>query len=236
MQFSYLIIDQSEYSQKLYEKINDFEDFLCLSVCQSESEGINKILELRPNLVFLSINQTEKTNYSPFQLISELNEYLDELPTFIVLSETKEAAFEAFQRGVSAYLLKPIDTNELRKCLLRYAKRNTSSISDKICIKSHGDYHFIKTSDIVYLKADNNNTDFYLESGKVISAFKTLKYFEKLLPFFFFRIHHGFIINIDFVSRINLGKSNCYLQNNEIILPFSRTYKKNIDTIILRIT
>ncbi len=115
-------------------------------------------------------------------------------------------------------------------------KTHKALYADTISIKSNGDYNFIRTSEIVYLKADNNTTDFYLKSGKVISAYKTLKHFEKLLPFYFFRIHHGYVINIQYVSRINLGKNSCYLQNNEIILPFSRTYKANIDTVILRIS
>jgi DNA-binding LytR/AlgR family response regulator len=108
--------------------------------------------------------------------------------------------------------------------------------ADKIAIKSNGDYHFISTKDIVYLKADNNTTDFYLQSGKVITAFKTLKHFEQLLPFYFFRIHHSYVINVGHVSRINLGKNQCYLLHNEIALPFSRTYKEAIDTIIIRIS
>lgn len=119
---------------------------------------------------------------------------------------------------------------------MRYQKTHKALYANKISIKTNGDYHFIKTHDIVYLKADNNTTDFYLQSAKVITAFKTLKYFEKLLPFYFLRIHHGYVINLDHVSRINLGKNQCYLLNNEISLPFSRTYKDNISTIIIRIS
>ncbi len=54
-----------------------------------------------------------------------------------------------------------------------------------------------------------------------------------LIPSF---LHHGYVINVDHVSRINLGKNQCYLLNNEISLPFSRTYKDNISTIIIRIS
>ena len=46
------------------------------------------------------------------------------------------------------------------------------------------------------------------ETGKVISGFKTMKYFEGQLPFYFFRVHNSYIVNIKFVTRINLGKFN----------------------------
>jgi DNA-binding LytR/AlgR family response regulator len=237
MQFSYILIDSSDYLESTLEYIKEYEDFLCVCICKTRKEAINKILELLPNVVFLSINNSVAESDSiSFSILSELHEFLDELPTVIVLSDFKDAAFEAYQRGVSGYLLTPIDPNELRKCLMRYQKTHKSLYKDTISIKSNGDYNFIRSSEIVYLKADNNTTDFYLKSGKVISAYKTLKHFEKLLPFYFFRIHHGYVINIQYVSRINLGKNSCYLQNNEIILPFSRTYKANIDTIIHRIS
>jgi DNA-binding LytR/AlgR family response regulator len=238
MQFSYVLIDGSQIIEPTLEMIKVHDAFLCVAVCANRTEGINKILELKPDVVFINISDSSNLSENAIQLslLSELHEFLDVLPTIIVLSNSKDQAFDAYQRGVSGYLLHPIDANELRKCLLRYQKTHSSLYADKISIKSNGDYHFIKAQDIVYLKADNNTTDFYLQSGKVITAFKTLKHFEKLLPFYFFRIHHGYVINVDHVSRINLGKSQCYLLNNEIALPFSRTYKDNITTIIIRIS
>lgn len=237
MQFSFILIDDSGRFESTLKHINEFDDFLCVAVCKTKKEAINKILELKPNIVFLTISTAQQQpNPISFSLLSELHEFLEELPTIMVLSDVRDNAYESYQRGVSAYILMPIDHNELRKCLMRYQKTHKSLYANTISIKSNGDYNFIKSSDIVYLKADNNTTDFYLKSGKVISAYKTLKHFEKLLPFSFFRIHHGYVINIEYVSRINLGKNNCYLQNNEIVLPFSRTYKSNIDTIILRIS
>ena len=235
MQFSFVLIDESVNSTATLEAIKDYEAFLCVAICSSTEEGMKKILELKPNIVFLSIGNSSTSQTHSFSLLSELHEYLIDLPTIIVLSTTKEAAYEAYQRGVSGFLLLPIEQINLQKCLMRYQKTH-KSLAAKISIKSNGDYHFINPNDIIYLKADNNTTDFYLKNEKVISAFKTLKHYEQLLPFYFFRIHHSYLINIDYVSRINLGKCNCYLDNNEIIVPFSRTYKDNIDAILVRIS
>jgi DNA-binding LytR/AlgR family response regulator len=235
MQFSFVLIDDSGNSTATLAAIKNYEAFLCVAICSSKVEGINKVLKLKPNIVFLSIGSTSTNQSHYFSLISELHEYLVDLPTIIVLSTTKEAAYEAYQRGVSGYLVQPIDDIDLQKCLMRYQKTH-KSLAAKISIKSNGDYHFINPNDIIYLKADSNTTDFYLTNGKVISAFKTLKHFEQQLPFYFFRIHHSYLINIEYVSRINLGKCNCYLDNNEIVLPFSRTYKDNIDAILVRIS
>ena len=105
-----------------------------------------------------------------------------------------------------------------------------------ICVKSHGDYRFIEAKDIWYLQADNNSTDIHLSNGEMITAFKTLKQFENVLPFPFVRIHNSYIANIDYVSRIHMGNSVCYLKNSAIKLPFSKSYKENVDSIISSIT
>ncbi|MBD3582137.1 LytR/AlgR family response regulator transcription factor [Flavobacterium selenitireducens] len=105
-----------------------------------------------------------------------------------------------------------------------------------ICVKSYGDYRFIDAKNILYLQADNNSTDIHLNSGEMITAFKTLKQFESSLPFPFVRIHNSYIVNIDYVSRIHTGNAVCYLKDSSVKLPFSKSYKENVDSIISSIT
>lgn len=105
-----------------------------------------------------------------------------------------------------------------------------------ICVKSYGDYRFINANEICYLKADNNSTDIHLVNGEMITAFKTLKHFEHVLQSPFVRIHNSYIVNIDFVARIHTGNSACYLKHNGLKLPFSKSYKENVDTILVNIT
>ena len=105
-----------------------------------------------------------------------------------------------------------------------------------ICVKSYGDYRFINADDICYLQADNNSTDIHLNNGEMITAFKTLKHFENVLKSPFVRIHNSYIVNIDYVSRIHTGNSVCYIKNSGNKLPFSKSYKENVDAILLSIT
>ena len=105
-----------------------------------------------------------------------------------------------------------------------------------ICVKSYGDYRFVDAKDICYLQADNNSTDIHLFNGEMITAFKTLKHFENVLSSPFVRIHNSYIVNIDYVSRIHTGNSVCYIKNTTTKLPFSKSYKENVDAIINSIT
>lgn len=105
-----------------------------------------------------------------------------------------------------------------------------------ICIKSYGDYRYLDSDEILYFEADNNSTDIHLNNGEMITAFKTLKHFETVLPETqFLRIHNSYIINVDQVSRIHTGNTVCYIKNSTTKLPFSKSYKDNVDLIINRI-
>jgi DNA-binding LytR/AlgR family response regulator len=100
-----------------------------------------------------------------------------------------------------------------------------------LCLKSYKDFHYLNTDEILYLKADNNTTDFIMKDGRTISAFKTLKSFEDKLPKNFIRVHQSYILNINYVSRINYGKAICSLKSGKTQLPFSKSYKENIDSL-----
>ena len=105
-----------------------------------------------------------------------------------------------------------------------------------ICVKSYGDYRYIDSNDVLYFEADNNSTDIHLNNGEMITAFKTLKHFETVLPPpQFLRIHNSYIINVSQVSRIHTGNTVCYIKNSTTKLPFSKSYKENVDLIITRI-
>ncbi len=117
--------------------------------------------------------------------------------------------------------------------------REIKAVEEKpliICVKSYGDYRFIEAKNICYLQADNNSTDIHLHNGEMITAFKTLKHFENVLQSPFVRIHNSYIVNIDYVTRIHTGNAVCYIKHTINKIPFSKTYKDNVDAIISSIS
>jgi len=147
--------------------------------------------------------------------------------TFEVLDETLTEELETEEHDVE---VKAMPTNVENQIVVQ----NQQSLV--ICIKSYGDYRYIDSNDVLYFEADNNSTDIHLNNGEMITAFKTLKHFETVLPQTqFLRIHNSYIINVDQVSRIHTGNTVCYIKNSTTKLPFSKSYKENVDLIINRI-
>lgn len=269
MQYSFVVIDDNDtVSKEVLNCFENFPEYYCMGVAHDKETAVDLILEVQPELVFLSLKKKNKAGLE-LAIIDRLYRYLNTIPYFVILADTGDYALEAVKTGVFDYILVPLTVADLRKTLLRFQKEipfsgvanlpvvetphendfkdeevtliekekenQGSDVDIQICIKSYGDYQFIALKDVVYLQADNNTTDFHLVNGKKLSAYKTLKHYENNLPSFFYRIHNSYVINSNYVSRINTGKSLCYLNNNEVSLSFTKTFKDNIDTIIRKI-
>lgn len=247
---SYIIIsDDHENALKIQSIAEDFPGLVFLGYAYNYADGLSLVLEHQPKLVFLEINPKLKTSKLSLALINEFHRYLKTVPKVIATAKNRNFAYEAIKHEVFEYLEAPYDLNDFRKAILKFEKSLITTVANvnsvrlsnlkdnlTICIKSYGDYKFIYALDILYLQADSNSTDIYLNSGEMITAFKTLKHFEKALPPQFYRIHNSFIVNKDYISRIHTGNSVCFLKNSKTKLPFSKSYKNNIDQIIASIS
>ena len=166
-----------------------------------------EIVVLKENIQELKIEQPQSTS-------EETTEEETTEEDIVVLDETQELLEEQIPE---TYVQQPNPNSEQPLIL---------------CIKSYGDYRYIDANDICYFQADNNSTDIHLNNGEMVTAFKTLKHFEGVLPFPFARIHNSYIVNRNYISRIHTGNAVCYIKNTTTKLPFSKSYKENVDLII----
>lgn len=265
MNHSYIIIDDNQESVLKTKAIAEsFSELHFLASANSYEAGLNLILEHTPQLIFLEIDPLDKKSNLSLVLINELHRYLKVIPKIIITTSNKDLAFEALQYNVAGYILKPLARIDFIKFLLKLKKTLPEESSQEtllsvpsmeehplvsvttriepgdqpliLCIKSYGDYRYIDARDICYLQADNNSTDIHLNNGEMVTAFKTLKHFEGALSFPFVRIHNSYIVNTNYISRIHTGNAVCHIKNTAIKLPFSKSFKVNIDLIIAEIS
>jgi DNA-binding LytR/AlgR family response regulator len=263
MNYSYIIIDDDQESVlKTKAMADSFSELDFVASANNYGEGLNLILEHTPQIVFLEIDPLNKKSNLSLILINELHRYLKVIPKIIITTSKKDLAFDALQYNVTDYILKPFARIDFVKSILKLHKatddnaatlpqaqdleykptvvlqHEAPSIEEPLilCIKSYGDYRYIDARDICYLQADNNSTDIHLNGGEMITAFKTLKHFEGVLAYPFVRIHNSYIVNSRYISRIHTGNSVCYIKNTTTKIPFSKSYKTNIDLIISEIS
>ena len=84
----------------------------------------------------------------------------------------------------------------------------------KLFITSRNGIEVINLDKVVYLKADGNYTDFYFCDGKVRPHLSTLAVFDEAItaryasadkPSPFFRMGRSYVINVSYVTSMNLG-------------------------------
>lgn len=233
MKYSFVIIGNQKVEGIRLEEISFFfPNYSCVGNFPNNSQAIEYIIKFKPHLVFINMDFEEAINGVTYNTVSDMFQYLDAIPYFIALNSSTACSFQAIQSGFSDYLTQ-CDIHTLGKTLLRFEKRTPFPLQHSICIRSYTDYQIINFQDIMYLKADNNSTDFKTVSGKSITAFKTLKHFEQNLPANFIRVHKSYIVNIQYVSRLQFSKSKCLLNFNQEI-PISNSYRESLESILIK--
>jgi two-component system LytT family response regulator len=188
-----------------------------------KAEGVETALAViqatRPDLLFLDI---EMTQGNAFDLLNQLRPL-----TFQVIFVTAfdNYAIRAIRYSAVDYLLKPIDIDELVSAVERVAERSQQkSIIDqmqvfldnmgtfglgqqKMAVPTLEGLIFINLKEVVRLEAKNSYTQILLADGEVVTATRTIKDYEDILPeSMFCRIHNSHIINLQKIEKYHKGR------------------------------
>ncbi len=224
---NYLIIEKDLSSiNRICFVLDEYFDFNCIGKANTYEKAMNLILKESPHLVFINIDNVLE---DAFQFIQEFYQFQPCCTQIVAISSSKDDAYSALKSGFLDFLLLPLSELDLRKSILKFQKKTKVNKLSTICIKSYKDYRYLLTKEILFLKADNNTTDFYMANNLVINAFKTLKTYENLLPINFKRIHKSYIVNSNHVSRINFGKGVCTVKQGANKIPFTKTYLDKVN-------
>jgi two-component system LytT family response regulator len=170
----------------------------------SGPEGKVKIQELKPQVVFLDINMP---GMNGFQMLEGI--YNRDF-SVIFLTAYSEHGINAVKAGAVDYLLKPLMLSELqsavRKVMQHFESKQEKAKPEEnknlVLINHSKGFTLVDIKDIVWLEANDNYTNIYIQGQKKIIASKTLKEFEAILPASeFFRVHRSALINFNYVKE-----------------------------------
>lgn len=218
-----------------------------IATAQSADEAKAKILDLKPDVVFLDIEMPEKNG---FDLLRSLNN-----PGFDVVFVTAYDAYGIMAVKFSAldYLLKPIDITELKNTVEKMIKsvqakkqnarlsnlidlldKKQSPDSQKIALPTLKETYLVPVKDIVRCESSNNYTTFFLTNGAEYLISKPLyEYDELLTPFGFIRCHQSHLVNKAHVTSI-LNEDSGYLimDHTSQKIPISKQRKSSIKSLL----
>lgn len=249
--YTCVILDEDiKNANRIHKIITSITSLECIAIASKPKDAVELIASESPDIIFYNLAKSlENVNFN-FNFLNELKATIAAHSAIMITANSGEYLQQALRNNVFDYFITPLVKKEIQHAVKRYEEQFTdkhklkTSISNSnnthqntvICLKSYGDYKYMLSKEILYLKADNNSTDIYLSTGEKISAFKTLKHFEQLLPYPFVRIHNSYIINSEHIVRIHTGKNICYIKDINTKIPYSRSHRNNILSLLSQIS
>lgn len=219
------------------------------AVCNNATEGINQIKIQEPQLVFLDVEMPGGSGFEMLEKIGEIHFNI------IFTTAFDQYALRAIKFGALDYLMKPIDKDELKTAvekfnnqgghismqqltaLLTHTRKNTDHAFQKIALPTLHSYELVSLNEILVCESNSNYTNIRLKNGKNIVVSKTLKEIEELLdkpPFF--RVHHSYLVNLQFAIRYIKGEGGTLVLLNDTSIPVSRNKKEELLQLITQLS
>ena len=239
MKIRAIIVDDELKARNVLNVIltENFADVEVLELVEDVPAAVKSIHKHKPDVVFLDI---EMPGYNGFQLL----DFFETIDFKIIFTTAySEYAIQAFQVSAIDYLLKPIQIEQLENALLKLQNRDEVQNQEllenlkiniqgggikRIALPTSGGVVFIKTEDIVYLKADGSYTHFILDGGKKIMVSKKIKEYEAALTadLQFYRPHRSYIVNASRITAYIKADGGSVTLDNGDSIPISRDSKE----------
>jgi len=204
-----LIDDERLARAELTKLLSDFPEIEIVGEAANAAEGIDKIENLDPDLIFLDIQMPGKTG---FEMLTELNR----APQVIFTTAYDEYALKAFEVNALDYLLKPVEAKRLAEAIQKVknqaekeslqpvAGTNQSILNenDQVFVKDGDRCWFVKLSEIRLFESVGNYAKVFFGNYKplILKSLNALE--ERLDEKVFFRANRKHIVNMRMIEKI----------------------------------
>lgn len=232
-----IVDDSPEARESLQADITRWvPDVHIISTAGSMKEGLAKLKELQPDVVFLDIQLGDGDGFS-------LLEQLGTTETHVIFTTGLDSeGIRAIKFSALDYLLKPVDPDELVAAIekLKEAQKkhsigeNIKLLAEhlnghsakpgmrRLALNSADKVQVVRVDEIIRCESERNYTTFFLKDGKQIVVTRTLKEYEELLePLGFVRVHHSHLINLEFLKEFIKSDGGYALMTDKAQVPVS---------------
>jgi len=206
-----IIIDDERLARNELKKLlSEYPEIEIVAEAANAAEGIQRIEELQPDLIFLDIQKPGKTG---FEMLAEL----DRSPHVIFTTAYDEYALRAFEVNALDYLLKPIEPKRLSDAIQKLEhieeKENEGSETpsmprgplgefDQVFVKDGERCWFVKLTDIRLFESVGNYAKVFFGPNKplILKSLNALE--ERLDEHIFFRANRKHIVNLRMIEKV----------------------------------
>jgi len=206
-----IIIDDERLARNELKKLlSEYPEIEIVAEAANAAEGIQRIEELQPDLIFLDIQMPGKTG---FEMLSEL----DRAPHVIFTTAYDEYALRAFEVNALDYLLKPIEPKRLSDAIQKLehieekegegsempsTPRGALGEFDQVFVKDGERCWFVKLTDIRLFESVGNYAKVFFGPNKplILKSLNALE--ERLDDHIFFRANRKHIVNLRMIEKV----------------------------------
>lgn len=206
-----IIIDDERLARNELKKLlADYPEIEVVAEAANANEGIEKIDNLGPELIFLDIQMPGKTG---FDMLAEM----DRTPNVIFTTAYDEYALKAFEVNALDYLLKPIEPKRLADAIQKLQgpddkddqnglpmnfNRSVLQENDQVFVKDGERCWFVKLMDIRLFESVGNYAKVYFGNNKplILKSLNSLE--ERLDEKIFFRANRKHIVNLRLIEKV----------------------------------
>lgn len=204
-----MIVDDEEPARtelrSLLEETGRVEE---IEEASSAREAVEKLMEFKADVMFLDISMPKTTG---MQLAEALHR-LKNPPAVVFVTAYSEHAVEAFDVDAVDYLMKPVEAERLNQALDKVQARSKAQPQahtsiERIPVVKSGRKVLVPIDQIRYIEAKDDYSCIYTDTDRYLSTISLAKLEEKLEPYGFFRVHRGYIVNLEYVEDVEVVSS-----------------------------
>ena len=183
-----------------------------ITEASSAREAVEKLMEAKAEVIFLDISMPKT---SGMQLAEALHK-LKNPPAIVFVTAYSEYALDAFGVDAVDYLMKPVESDRLELALDKVEARapkaepaapQSHSSVERIPVVKSGRKVLVPIDQIRYIEAKDDYSCIYTDNDRFLSTISLAKLEEKLAPHGFFRVHRGYIVNLEYVEDVEVISS-----------------------------
>jgi len=128
------------------------------------------------------------------------------------------------------YIIKPFTIAEVKSALYTIVNHSVKKENENKCIKlKQKEYTcVIGQADIKYIESKNRKLVIETKEEQFVISTYTLKSVLEELSSDFIHCHKGFIVNTNFIKKIDKNNKLIYLKDTDNPIPIGRKYKENL--------